>query len=190
MAEQINRREQIIDTAAELFLQQGYNATSVRQITDSVGCTEAALYYHFKQGKRALLSAVVECQMPGLMRVLQDCGEATSLYELIHCYGRNMNRLSGDMLERMRWLLAEFPNLSEQERALFHERKLRFQSELARLVRQFVESDLDANRIAWVLICAAFGYGHLFKNMELGTVADFSPQDLTEALASWLASVR
>jgi TetR/AcrR family transcriptional regulator, cholesterol catabolism regulator len=49
--DRINRRDQIIDTAAQLFQEQGYTATSVRQIADAVGVTEAALYYHFLNAK-------------------------------------------------------------------------------------------------------------------------------------------
>ncbi len=44
-----NRRDLIIETAAELFQEQGYDATSVRQIAAAVGCSEAALYYLFKE---------------------------------------------------------------------------------------------------------------------------------------------
>ena len=67
MPERINRRDNIVDAAAHLFVQNGYDATSVRQIADVVGVTEAALYYHFKDGKRELMQAVLECNMPDLM---------------------------------------------------------------------------------------------------------------------------
>jgi AcrR family transcriptional regulator len=64
MSDRINRKDLIIEIASDLFLKQGYEATSVRQIADAVGVTEAALYYHFKEGKRELLQAVFACQMP------------------------------------------------------------------------------------------------------------------------------
>lgn len=40
-------RQDILDTALELFTAQGYDATSLRQIADRLGFTKAALYYHF-----------------------------------------------------------------------------------------------------------------------------------------------
>jgi len=61
-----NRRDLIVETAARLFIEQGYTATSVRRIAEAVGCTEAALYYHFKDGKRQLLQAVVESEISQL----------------------------------------------------------------------------------------------------------------------------
>jgi AcrR family transcriptional regulator len=40
-------RDEILDTALQLFTAQGYEATSLRQIADRLGFTKAALYYHF-----------------------------------------------------------------------------------------------------------------------------------------------
>ncbi|GAA0675441.1 TetR family transcriptional regulator [Kitasatospora atroaurantiaca] len=41
-------RARIIDVALELFAEQGYEKTSLREIADRLGVTKAALYYHFK----------------------------------------------------------------------------------------------------------------------------------------------
>jgi AcrR family transcriptional regulator len=40
-------RDQVIEAAARLFGQKGYDATSVREIGAAVGISAAALYYHF-----------------------------------------------------------------------------------------------------------------------------------------------
>jgi AcrR family transcriptional regulator len=41
-------RARIKDVALELFTEQGYDATSLREIAERLGVTKAALYYHFK----------------------------------------------------------------------------------------------------------------------------------------------
>ncbi|HZU78276.1 MAG TPA: helix-turn-helix domain-containing protein, partial [Acidimicrobiales bacterium] len=43
----IGTREEILSTALELFLVQGYDATSLREIAERLDITKAALYYHF-----------------------------------------------------------------------------------------------------------------------------------------------
>jgi AcrR family transcriptional regulator len=43
----IGTREQILATALDLFLAQGYEATSLRAIAEHLNITKAALYYHF-----------------------------------------------------------------------------------------------------------------------------------------------
>ncbi len=48
-------RERILDIAQELFTEQGYDATSLRDIADRLGTTKAALYYHFERKEDILL---------------------------------------------------------------------------------------------------------------------------------------
>jgi AcrR family transcriptional regulator len=43
----IGTRQEILVTALELFLAQGYDATSLREIAERLDITKAALYYHF-----------------------------------------------------------------------------------------------------------------------------------------------
>ena len=52
-------RQEILDTALELFADQGYDKTSLREIAEQVGVTKAALYYHFRS-KEDILVALVE----------------------------------------------------------------------------------------------------------------------------------
>ena len=50
-------RERILDAALDLFLDQGYDGTSLRQIAEQLGVTKAALYYHF-ESKEDILKAL------------------------------------------------------------------------------------------------------------------------------------
>jgi AcrR family transcriptional regulator len=40
-------RERILDVALDLFIEQGYDKTTLRQIAEPLGFTQAAIYYHF-----------------------------------------------------------------------------------------------------------------------------------------------
>jgi AcrR family transcriptional regulator len=52
-------RERIKDVALELFTEQGYEQTSLREIAERLGVTKAALYYHFKS-KEEIVQAFIE----------------------------------------------------------------------------------------------------------------------------------
>jgi AcrR family transcriptional regulator len=52
-------RLRILAVALELFAAQGYAGTSIRDITERMGLTKAALYYHFAS-KEQILDAVTE----------------------------------------------------------------------------------------------------------------------------------
>jgi AcrR family transcriptional regulator len=52
-------RDRILAVASELFTEQGYEGTSLREIADRLDITKAALYYHFRS-KDELLQALLE----------------------------------------------------------------------------------------------------------------------------------
>ena len=52
-------RARIQSVALELFAEQGYDKTSLREISERLGVTKAALYYHFKS-KEDIVTSLVE----------------------------------------------------------------------------------------------------------------------------------
>lgn len=54
-----NTRERIQSVALQLFAEQGYESTSMRQIAEQLGFTKAALYYHFAS-KEDIVRALIE----------------------------------------------------------------------------------------------------------------------------------
>ncbi|MGW4892995.1 TetR/AcrR family transcriptional regulator [Kitasatospora sp. NPDC004240] len=57
-------RARIIAVALELFSEQGYEQTSLREIADRLGVTKAALYYHFKTKDDIVHGIVVSMAAP------------------------------------------------------------------------------------------------------------------------------
>lgn len=49
-------RERILDVALDLFTENGYEQTSLREIASYLGVTKAALYYHFASKEEILLA--------------------------------------------------------------------------------------------------------------------------------------
>jgi AcrR family transcriptional regulator len=49
-----NTRERIVQTSAELFRRQGYNATGVKQIVTAAQAPFGSIYHHFPGGKEQL----------------------------------------------------------------------------------------------------------------------------------------
>jgi AcrR family transcriptional regulator len=55
-ATKADTRDRILDIALDLFTEQGYDGTSLREIADQLGVTKAALYYHFESKDDILLA--------------------------------------------------------------------------------------------------------------------------------------
>ncbi|ALG13141.1 TetR/AcrR family transcriptional regulator [Kibdelosporangium phytohabitans] len=53
-------KAKIQDVALELFGEQGYDKTSLREIAERLGVTKAALYYHFKTKEEIITSLLQE----------------------------------------------------------------------------------------------------------------------------------
>lgn len=71
--------QQIARVAARLFARQGYEATSVRQITDEAGVTKPTLYYHYgsKEGlAQALLTVPIRLLTERISRIVAEPGSA------------------------------------------------------------------------------------------------------------------
>ncbi|MGC4809853.1 TetR/AcrR family transcriptional regulator [Micromonospora sp. DT228] len=58
-------RERIKAVALELFTEQGYEKTSLREIAERLNVTKAALYYHFKS-KDDIVASFVEDRLQGM----------------------------------------------------------------------------------------------------------------------------
>jgi AcrR family transcriptional regulator len=68
---EIGLREQILSTAKSLFIQQGYHGLAMRQISDALGVSKAALYYHFKD-KEELFLAIISGNLDELEKIIDD----------------------------------------------------------------------------------------------------------------------
>lgn len=62
-------REQILEGAVEVFIEQGYDAASVATLAARLGLTKSALYHHFSS-KEAVLEAALDTALQALDGVL------------------------------------------------------------------------------------------------------------------------
>lgn len=64
------RRDEILIAAKELFLREGYEATTIRRIADVVGVSAPALYLYFKD-KDAIMLALCDQTFSALIEVME-----------------------------------------------------------------------------------------------------------------------
>lgn len=70
------RRDELLDTALSLFLEHGYERTSVEQITSAVGVAKGT-FYHYFASKQDLLEQLVERFTDDLFTQIEVALEAT-----------------------------------------------------------------------------------------------------------------
>ncbi len=172
-------RQRILDVALDLFTEQGFDATSLRQIAERLGVTKAAIYYYFESKDDILLA----------------------LHMRIHEFGKNAFLSMGDepvTLEQWGELVDEIAVQMLPQRKLFamHERN---QAALEKLHNEAHDSEHEdiQNKLRQVLadprvplenrVRMAASVGVVFSGLFLAGPAFDSESD--EELGSQLRAV-
>lgn len=79
-APRTDTRARILAVAARLFATQGYAGTSIKDISDELGMTKAALYYHFAS-KEVLLHELVSQPILAMREVMEVERDLTATAE-------------------------------------------------------------------------------------------------------------
>jgi AcrR family transcriptional regulator len=89
-------RERILDIALELFTDQGFDKTSLREIADRLGFSKAAIYYHFASKEDILMALHLRLHDFG-HEALEELGGSRATPEL---WAALLDQLIGQMLEQ------------------------------------------------------------------------------------------
>jgi AcrR family transcriptional regulator len=79
-------RQLILDTARELFVEHGYDATTMRAVAEQIEFTPTAIYHHFKN-KEALLVELCLRDFGVLAKLFQKIGQIEDPIERIERIG-------------------------------------------------------------------------------------------------------
>ncbi|MEV6162928.1 helix-turn-helix domain-containing protein [Streptomyces sp. NPDC052052] len=99
-------KAEIREVAIELFTEQGYEATSLREIAERLGITKAALYYHFSS-KEDIVRSLFSAHLDALDAMVDWAREQPPGPDLHNrAVDRMVDLVTGDGLPAMRFALA------------------------------------------------------------------------------------
>jgi AcrR family transcriptional regulator len=173
----------IIEKASHLFREQGYDATSIKQIANEAGCTNAALYYYYEGGKQEILREVIYHSTVENMEFLTAVSTADSLESLLVQLSQTLSEVMPRMADRVSWLMLQFPTLPDEEKQFLQNHLLGVHNMLQIQIGRFVADDATANQLAWLIFCSFFGYQQVFTKMGVGQLVDMSLEDYGRFLA-------
>src|SRR5438034_3061581 len=85
--ERVQSRERVLDAARRMFVQRGYEATTMRAIAAKIGYTPTAIYHHFED-KEALVAELSALDFRAFAQALQDFGAVADPVERLRRTGR------------------------------------------------------------------------------------------------------
>ena len=168
-------RQRILDVALDLFTEQGYDGTSLREIAEQLGVTKAALYYHFESKEDILMALHMRIHDFG-REALMLIGEGPVTLEL---WGELLDQIVGEMLAQRKLFLmhernqAVLEKLHREDHDAEHED---IQNQFRRVLGDERVPSRDRVRMA-----AAFGV--VFSSIFLGDASfDSTPKDELEEM--------
>ena len=168
-------RQRILDVALDLFTEQGYDGTSLREIAEQLGVTKAAIYYHFESKEDILMALHMRIHDFG-REALMLIGEGPVTLEL---WGQLLDQIVGEMLAQRKLFLmhernqAVLEKLHREDHDAEHED---IQNQFRRVLGDERVPARDRVRMA-----AAFGV--VFSSIFLGDASfDSTPKDELEVM--------
>ena len=173
-------RERILSEAARLFMAQGYNGISMREIAEAVGVSKAGLYYHFKD-KEDLFVAIMRGALDASAQIVRQAATGPTAHEQIAALVRALVAQPADQRALVRLAGNEIAHLSADARADFGQRYYaQFIGPItAMLAAGIARGELrpaDPPTLTWLLL------GMLFPFLAADGAAARSPEVAVKAL--------
>ncbi|MGH3433165.1 MAG: TetR/AcrR family transcriptional regulator [Thermocrispum sp.] len=162
---QARTREQLVGTAKELFLRDGYGPTSLEKVADAAGFSKGAVYSNFRNKNELCLAVLDDIHAEQVARVAEALGGAATIEERIERFQHWAERHIGD--EAWTSLEVEFALNTRSDQQLRGELAVRdkgIRDLIAALVsansEEFgVDLPLPAADVATVLLSLGIGLG-------------------------------
>jgi AcrR family transcriptional regulator len=111
-AQSSDTKQRILDVALDLFTEQGYDGTSLRQIAEQLGVTKAALYYHFESKEDILMALHMRIHEFGRDALLRIGDGPVTLV----LWGELLDEIVGEMLAQRKLFLMHERNQAVMEK--------------------------------------------------------------------------
>jgi AcrR family transcriptional regulator len=171
-------RERILDVSLELFNEQGYDKTSLREIAERLDVTKAALYYHFERKEDILLELHLRLHALG-WKALDYLENLDSDQQRADAWPAVLDRFIDQLLGNRELILLHLRNYNALDQMHHDERHVAENEDLhQRLTRLLASSDLPlAQRVRMACSIGAVmavigGYGGVFGDVPQERLAE------------------
>jgi AcrR family transcriptional regulator len=176
-------RERILDVALDLFTEQGFDGTSMREIAEQLHISKPAIYYHFASKEEILMALHMRLHEFGRAALARLAGQTVTL----EVWGSLLNELLDQMLSQRKIFLMHERNQAALEK-LHRKDHDAEHDDIQQRVRQALTDPSLSLRDRVRMACslgAVFGgllmAGHAFDNVssaELGSLVRDAVRDI------------
>jgi AcrR family transcriptional regulator len=171
-------RERILDIALELFNDQGYDNTSLREIADRLGVTKAALYYHFERKEDILLELHLRLHTLG-RQAFEQLGNLDDTDALVAAWPTLLDEFIDSVVQNHDLFMLHQRNRSAFERLADDERHQAENDDIEQLFRRVLSNPAIplAQRVRMAcaigaVLVSLMGAGDAFGDVPAGAIGD------------------
>jgi AcrR family transcriptional regulator len=138
----INRKEQIVETAALLFKQKGYASTTMRDLASELGIEAASIYHHIKSKEELLESICFHMAN----KFISNAKEVNDIYFNADQKLRLVIKLHVETItqnqDQSAVFLSEWRNLSEPRLTLFKQLRQQYENQFTIILMEGENEDI------------------------------------------------
>lgn len=184
-----NIRADILQNSRGLFQEQGYSATTVRQIAKRTGCTAGSLYYFFEGGKTEILQEVIRSYGLNPAHNLAWATEAPSLEALVDRLVIELPAYFQKVTKQLRWIQIDVANLTQDEINMMRKFPLSLFASIREGVGIHVENPKTTQQVSWMIYCSLYGYVDVFNKIGLEVEEEFNLEEMGEMVKTAVSAI-
>jgi AcrR family transcriptional regulator len=185
------RREQLLDTAAELFAKHGYARATTAQLAKAAGVTEPIIYRHFSS-KRDLFVALIERTGERTLAMWEEhLAESTEPAERLKRLINDNPMVTRENRDAYRVILQAISEVEDDDgiKEALSEHMKSLQAFLSKELTEAqaagrVPDRFSADVLAWVMISMGMGYGALVAMGIPGAGRDSQGKHVRDVIAA------
>ena len=155
-----NRRGELVRAAGKLFVEKGFDATTIRDIADAVGMRSGSPFYHFKSKQDMLKSVMIEGLQAALTAQQAAIAGVRGAEARFRALVKSHLRIILEDHTEFPVLLYEWRALSDESRAEVIAVKDRYEAVWQSVLKELMKAGLlkDDGRVTRLLLFGAFNW--------------------------------
>jgi AcrR family transcriptional regulator len=132
----------VLDAAARVFHEKGYEAATIQDIADEVGILKGSVYYYISSKEDVLFEVLQEVHQAALSAVADAVAQDGDPLQKIHTFVETMSAFNAEHQVRMGILLHDARSLSEPRRREIVRERDRYDRMLRKLISEGQERSI------------------------------------------------
>jgi len=151
----MNKKEQILQDIAELFYLNGYEKTSIRDISKSLNISKPGLYYYFTNKQEMLFDMIYDFMEKTNLHLFNELSKLQTPEEKLHCIIRNHISFFIKYPAQMRVLIYEAHSLEDEYYQKFKHKQLEYKVVIKEILQEILKknnSNRNINVVTFILL--------------------------------------